>query len=77
MAEQKYVNVLFTLYKILYGVFDKIIFFLDRNAYKSEWFPKWFMTAVSALGLGSQLLIVGMMLVLGWKNHIITHPGQG
>ncbi len=69
--KQKNVNFLFTLYKMLYGIFDKTIFILDRNAIKSNWFPKWFMTAVSALGLGSQLLIISIMLVLGFKDYII------
>jgi hypothetical protein len=69
--KQKNVNILFTLYRILYGIFDKAIFALDRNAYKSKWFPKWFMTAISTLGLGFQLLIISVMLVLGWKDYII------
>ncbi len=69
--KQKNVNILFAFYTILYGIFDKVIFTLDRNAYKSKWFPKWFMTAVSTLGLGFQLLIISMMLVLGWKDYII------
>ena len=69
--KQKNVNILFKTYKIFYGVFDKIIFLLDKNAPQSNWFPKWFMTAVSTLGLGFQLLIIGVMLVLGWKNYII------
>jgi hypothetical protein len=69
--KQKNVNILFSLYKIFYGLFDKAIFILDRNAFKSDWFPKWFMTAVSILGLGFQLLIIGVMLVLGWKEYII------
>ncbi len=69
--KQKNVNILFSLYKIFYGLFDKAIFILDRNASKSNWFPKWFMTAVSTLGLGFQLLIIAVMLVLGWKDYII------
>jgi hypothetical protein len=69
--KQKNVNILFSLYKISYGIFDKVINVLDSNAPKSEWFPKWFMTAVSILGLGFQLLIISVMLVLGWKNYII------
>lgn len=69
--KQKNVNILFSLYKIFYGLFDKAIFILDRNASKSDWFPKWFMTAVSILGLGFQLLIIAVMLVLGWKDYII------
>ena len=69
--KQKNVNILFTLYRILYGSFDKAIFILDRNASKSKLFPNWFMTAVSTLGLGFQLLIISVMLVLGWKDYII------
>ena len=69
--KQKNVNILFTLYKILYGRFDKAIFILDRNASKSNWFPRWFMTGVSILGLGFQLLIISVMLVLGWEEQII------
>ena len=69
--KQKYVNILFRLYRILYGSFDKAIYTLDRNASNNNWFPKWFMTAVSTLGLGFQLLMIGVMLVLGWKEYII------
>jgi phosphatidylglycerophosphate synthase len=69
--KQKSVNILFGLYKTFYGIFDKVINVLDSNAPKSEWFPKWFMTAVSILGLGFQLLLISMMLVLGWINYII------
>ncbi len=69
--KQKNVDILFRLYKTFYGIFDNAIFILDRNAFKSDWFPKWFMTAVSTLGLGFQLLIIGGMLVLGWKDYII------
>jgi phosphatidylglycerophosphate synthase len=69
--KQKSVDILFSLYKTFYGIFDKAVFILDSNAPKSEWFSKWFITAVSILGLGFQLLIIGVMLVLGWKNYII------
>lgn len=69
--KQRYVNFLFFLYKILYGVFDKTIYFLDKKAIESKPFHNWFMTAVSTFGLGFQLLIVAIMLVLGWKEFII------
>ena len=69
--KQNNVNILFRLYSILYGSFDKAIYTLDRNASNGNWFPKWFMTAVSTLGLGFQLLMIGVMLVLGWKEYII------
>ena len=69
--KQNNVNILFRLYRILYGSFDKAIYKLDRNASNGNWFPKWFMTAVSTLGLGFQLLMIGVMLALGWKKYII------
>lgn len=68
---QASVNFFFRLYKVLYGIFDKIIFNLDRNAPTSKLFPKWFMTAVSTFGLGFQLLVIALMLVLGWQAYII------
>lgn len=61
---QKYVNILFGLYKVFYGVFDKTIYVLDSNADKGKVMPNWFMTSVSSFGLGFQLLIIAVMLVL-------------
>lgn len=69
--KQKNVDVLFRLYKILYGKFDEIIFMLDPKASKSNTFPRWFMTVVSTFGLGFQLLIISVMLVSGWIEFII------
>ena len=68
---QRDVNFLFALYKLLYGIFDKTIYFLDKKATGSKPFNKWFMTAVSTFGLGFQLLIISVMLVLGWAAFII------
>lgn len=68
---QRNVNFLFTLYKLLYGVFDKIIYFLDKKAIEGKPFHNWFMTAVSTFGLGFQLLIISVMLVLGLAEFII------
>lgn len=68
---QRNVNLLFVLYKLLYGVFDKTIYFLDKKATESKSFHSWFMTAVSSFGLGFQLLIISIMLVLGWAAFII------
>ena len=68
---QHSVNVLFTIYSFLYGGFDKIIHFLDRDAYKVKTFPNWFMTLVSFYGLGFQLLSIAIMLQLGWIEYII------
>lgn len=68
---QDHVNILFRLYSLLYGVFDRAIYYLDRDAVKSEILPKWFMTAVSTFGLGFQLLIIGLMLALDLGQYII------
>ncbi len=59
---QKNVNILFTTYRLFYSIFDKIIYWLDRDAHNTKPFPKWFMTAVSIYGLGFQLLILALML---------------
>jgi phosphatidylglycerophosphate synthase len=68
---QKHVNILFGLYKLFYGAFDKTIYILDRNADKGTVFPNWLMTAVSSFGLGFQLLIIAVMLVMGLKAFIL------
>ena len=68
---QKTVNLLFKVYRILYGVFDKIIYRLDNNAPQAKVLPKWLMTAVSSFGLGFQLLLIGIFLMLGIKEFII------
>lgn len=68
--KQKDVNLLFGLYKILYGSFDKVIYTLDKNASKGKIFPKWLMTAISTFGLGFQLLLIAIMLVTGLKDYI-------
>jgi hypothetical protein len=67
---QKSVNVLFGIYTIVYGIFDKIIHFLDSEAYKVKTFPNWFMTLLSLYGLGFQLLIIAVMLPFGWIEWI-------
>jgi hypothetical protein len=68
---QTSVNVLFKIYTIVYGVFDRIIHFLDQDAYKVKTFPNWFMTVVSVYGLGFQLLIIAVMLPLGYLQFIV------
>lgn len=68
---QKSVNILFGIYIIVYGLFDKIIHFMDKNAFKVAKFPNWFMTFVSLYGLGFQLLIIAIMLTLGFINFVI------
>ena len=68
---QQHVTILFNLYKILYGVFDKIIYTLDKGAGKGSILPNWLMTSVSTFGLGFQLLVIAILLVLGFKDMII------
>jgi len=68
---QKNVNLLFKVYTLLYGAFDRIIYHLDRKAVESKRLPKWFMTGVSTFGLGFQLLIIGFMLAFDFEHHII------
>ena len=69
--KQHVVHKLFKTYKFLYGKFDKAIYLLDPNAINSKVFPNWFMTAVSIFGLGFQLLIMSVLLVLGFEDYII------
>jgi len=69
--KQSHVTILFSIYKLLYGGFDKIIYALDGKAHKSKPFPTWFMTALSIYGLGFQLLLIGLLLVFGYKHLVI------
>ncbi|WP_435415188.1 CDP-alcohol phosphatidyltransferase family protein [Polaribacter aestuariivivens] len=69
--KQKNVNILYFIYKALYGIFDEIIYALDKNAPKGKPFPNWLMSLVSTFGLGFQLLIISVFLVLGLKTFII------
>jgi len=69
--KQSRVNQWFWMYKICYSIFDKTIYQMDKNAKYAEHFPKWFMTAISAFGLGFQLLIISFMLCIGWAEYII------
>lgn len=69
--KQKNVNLLFKSYKLLYGNFDKLIYKLDQKAVNGEKFPNWLMTAVSTFGLGFQLLLISIMLIVGLIDYII------
>ena len=68
---QNSVDILFGIYTVVYGTFDKIIHALDKEAYKVKTFPNWFMTLLSLYGLGFQLLIIAIMLPLGWIELIV------
>jgi len=65
------VNFFYNIYCLLYIPFDKTIYYMDQNAVKSKPFPKWFMTLVSVYGLGFQLFIMALMLVLKLQAFII------
>jgi len=65
------VNLLFFLYKAFYGVFDLIVYQLEKSASEVKNMPKWFMTFVSIYGLGFQLLIMALFLSLGLKAYVV------
>lgn len=69
--KQEHVNILYALYKVLYGPFDKIIYLLDKHADNGKTMPNWFMTSVSIFGLGFQLFIISTLLVLGLAHIIL------
>ena len=68
---QKSVDILFKIYTVVYGGFDKIIHAMDSDAYRVKTFPNWFMTLVSLYGLGFQLLIIAVLLPLGQIEWIV------
>ncbi len=68
---QTTVDILFAMYNFCYAVFDKSIYYLDKNANTSQRFPNWFMTMISVYGLGFQLFIIAMMLNLALINYIL------
>ena len=69
--KQQHVTLLFRLYKLLYGVFDRVIYTLDSNADEGLILPNWLMTCISTFGLGFQLFIISTLLVIGLKSIII------
>ncbi|SDM64555.1 CDP-alcohol phosphatidyltransferase [Daejeonella rubra] len=68
---QRSVDILFSIYYLVYGFFDKIIHVLDPDAYKVKTFPSWFMTLLSIYGLGFQLLIIAFMLPMNLIEYIV------
>ncbi|MEH6636620.1 MAG: CDP-alcohol phosphatidyltransferase family protein [Halioglobus sp.] len=70
--KQSTVDIWFWIYNGCYSAFDKAIYLMDRHAEQGQYYPKWFMTAVSAFGLGFQLLIISVMLCLGMAEYIIA-----
>lgn len=68
---QKIANVLHALFLCLYVVFDALVLALDKPALFVRQFPKWFMSLLSLLGLGFQLLIICSLLCLGLTEMIL------
>lgn len=68
---QRNVDILFFLFSLLYGVFDKAIHRLDQSAHTVTTLPRWFMTLISVYGLGFQLLIIAVMLAMHLIDYIV------
>ena len=68
---QHMVNIFYKIYDVLYISFDKIMYFMDKDAKDSPPFPKWFMTVLSLYGLGFQLLIMALMLSFNLESYVI------
>lgn len=68
---QKAVNIFYNIYNVLYISFDKMIYWIDKKAMDGKLFPSWFMTLLSSFGLGFQLLIMAVFLVLQLEVFII------
>lgn len=69
--KQQTVNVMFMIFNVLYGFFDRFIQMLDANAHRSKVYPNWFMSFVSVYGLGFQLLLLSVLLVFGYLHFIL------
>ncbi|WP_035337225.1 CDP-alcohol phosphatidyltransferase family protein [Dokdonia sp. PRO95] len=69
--QQSTVTFLYKTYRILYGAFDAIIYKVDPNAEEGSITPNWLMTIVSTFGLGFQLLLIALFLIVGLPEYII------
>lgn len=68
---QKMANVLHAVFLLQYLVFDTLVLVLDRRAQQVRYFPKWFMSLMSLMGLGFQLLIICILLCAGQTAWIL------
>ncbi len=57
------VAILHRVYLLCYGAFDRLILAMEGDDTISEPLPNWFMTSVSTMGLGFQLLLITLALV--------------
>jgi len=70
--KQNIVDSYFKVYHTLYGIFDNLVYKLDPKAPTQRIVPSWFMTCLSIYGLGFQLLLIGLLYVLGLEHYIIS-----
>lgn len=68
---QKVASVLHAIFLCLYVAFDALVLQLDRPALFVKQFPKWYMSLLSFLGLGFQLLIICGLLCFGLTEMIL------
>jgi phosphatidylglycerophosphate synthase len=68
---QKTVTILHTVFLCFYVIFDVLVLLLDKQALFVNNFPKWFMSLISLLGLGFQLLVICLFLCLGLTEMIL------
>ncbi|MBL6875302.1 MAG: CDP-alcohol phosphatidyltransferase family protein [Chitinophagales bacterium] len=68
---QHAVQIFYKVYNFLYIPFDKVIYLMDQDAMHSKNFPGWFMTLLSTFGLGFQILVIAILLVLHLEIYVI------
>lgn len=71
--KQAAVNGFYRVYNVLYIAFDKAIYNMDKSATIATNFPRWFMTAVSTFGLGFQLLMISIFLILDLPEFVLPY----
>lgn len=65
-----WLKIFHTLYVWIYSWQDDLIHLLDKSAEKLSNIPNIFMTLVSLLGLGTQLLVIAVFVAVGKENLI-------
>jgi len=68
---QRTVTVLHAVFLFLYVIFDAFVLLLDKQALFVRHFPKWFLSLISLLGLGFQLLVICVLLCLDMPQFIL------
>ncbi|MEO0559551.1 MAG: CDP-alcohol phosphatidyltransferase family protein [Bacteroidota bacterium] len=65
------VSLLHRLYVLFYGPFDRLMLLLEGDESIQAPLPKSFMTALSAMGLGFQLLAIALLLMVSLAEFIL------